>query len=1363
MHQDLESRQQRPLLEHHRRLLEEESGIAADVIAERGYWTATTTSELAELGFSLVQRRVPALVLPKCSTAGVNGVHEIRPDSPRSQRRNGKERLLKYEVPLGSRSMIDVHPRTVAVLDDPEVMLLVGEGIRKGDSALSRGLHCLNLSGVSNYRGTNAKGGKLTLRDFDDIALNGRRTPIVYDSDGGTNPHVLQAAKGLQALLRRRGAKAPIVFLPPGLNSEKVGLDDFLVAGGDIDALIAEAERTESGIYVASARRYHLTDYGNAERLVAQHRDEIRYCRPADVWHVWNGTHWTDDGWALIERRAKETVRTIYRDVEFAASDDEAKAIVDHARKSEAAPRLSALVALARSEPGIPILPAEFDQDPLLLNVQNGTIDLRTGELRPYRRADMISKLVPLDYDPDARCPRWDAFLREVTNDRPELADFLCRAVGYSLTGDTRERALFIGYGGGKNGKTKFYETLAALLGPYAAHTPVQTLLAKRDHDRPGNELAALRGVRFVSASEPAEGARLDVALVKALTGQDPITARFLFREFFTYTPEFKLWLMTNHRPIIRETQDAIWDRVKLIPFDVRFYAAGEDAPRGAPRQDPTLSDVLRGELPGILAWAVRGCLEWQRYGLGEPEAVRAATHAYRTEQDAIGAFLDEVCVRDEQAFTPSDALYMAYTAWFEDSGEPKSTKLSKKMLGTRLSEHGFVQGRTRGRPQVRAWFGIGLRSDDDPSAPETRETTPESGPDEPVDTCAPETHVDTYSGKSPHTSAYKEKIPENGSTRVYGHNVSTPYDLLTTDAQLAATLPDLLAADILGLDVETTGLNPRADRLNLVQLATRERVVLIDAATVDLTPLSSVLAGSAVLVGHNLSFDLGFLQAAGLPIPDGDRLFDTMLASQVLDGGAHPIGATVPDPSGGTSRAGQPAKLGYHTLAALAQRTLGVVVPKEQQGSDWDGPLTDEQLAYAARDAAVLLPFRDALEEALAAEELRGVAALEFSTLPAVVWLETSGVPLDVAAWTTLRDEAAVTLATIDAELVTVLPGVNVDSPTQLIGALADRGMTIPNVQEATLRTVADQHPAIGLVLQRKEAKKRVSTYGDTYLCHVHPATGRIHANYRQIGAASGRMACSQPNLQNIPRDAAYRRCIGPPAGRVLVKADYSQIELRIAAQISGDAAMQAAFRAGDDLHTKTARAVLRREPTAHDRQLAKALNFGLLYGMGSERLRAYARDDYGVTLSEEAAVQFRQRFFQTYPGLKAWHRAQRDGEVTTRTLAGRPRHRVSQFTEKLNSPVQGTGADILKGALARLWADRDAVPSAAPVLAVHDEIVVEVDRGEADTCARWLADHMEAAGAAVLTDVPVVVETQIVADWSGTPLDLTRDDVGG
>ena len=386
---------------------------------------------------------------------------------------------------------------------------------------------------------------------------------------------------------------------------------------------------------------------------------------------------------------------------------------------------------------------------------------------------------------------------------------------------------------------------------------------------------------------------------------------------------------------------------------------------------------------------------------------------------------------------------------------------------------------------------------------------------------------------------------------------------------------------------------------------------------------------------------------------------------------------------------------MGYHSLAAVAHRWLGQVLDKTLQVSDWSGPLTDEQLAYAARDAAILLPLHDALDAALAED---GLALLPrwSSPLsrPSSGWKRPgsrSMLPPGRRSGMRRRRRSP----TLDTELATrpawrqcrfARATDRAPSPT-----LASPSRTRKRRRSAT---VVDQHPAIDLVLRRKEAKKRVSTYGDTYLSHVHPTTGRIHANYRLIGAASGRMACSTPNLQNIPRDAAYRRCIRPSAGRVFVKADYSQIELRIAAQISGDTAMQAAFRAGEDLHTKTARAVLGREPTQHDRQLAKALNFGLLYGMGAERLRTYAQDDYGVTLSEDEAAQFRQRFFQTYPGLRAWHRAQRDGEVTTSTLAGRPRHGVSAFTEKLNSPVQGTGADILKGALARLWADRARCP---------------------------------------------------------------------
>ena len=248
--------------------------------------------------------------------------------------------------------------------------------------------------------------------------------------------------------------------------------------------------------------------------------------------------------------------------------------------------------------------------------------------------------------------------------------------------------------------------------------------------------------------------------------------------------------------------------------------------------------------------------------------------------------------------------------------------------------------------------------------------------------------------------------------------------------------------------------------------------------------------------------------------------------------------------------------------------------------------------------------------------------------------------------------------------------------------------------------------------------------------------------------------MSCTRPNLQQIPRDPAYRACFRPPDGRVLVKADYSQIELRVAAEIAGEPRMLEAYRSGEDLHTVTAAAVLGRSNgsvTKEDRQAAKALNFGLIYGMGPDRLREHAATEYGVTLSAREAGTFRSAFFRTYPGLRRWHESQPTGAVETRTLAGRRRLSVTTFTRKVNTPVQGSAGDGLKAALALLWETRDRCPSAVPVLCVHDEIVVECDVGDAERAHDWLVDSMRRGMESVLERVPVVVEATSAADWSG------------
>jgi DNA polymerase I len=589
----------------------------------------------------------------------------------------------------------------------------------------------------------------------------------------------------------------------------------------------------------------------------------------------------------------------------------------------------------------------------------------------------------------------------------------------------------------------------------------------------------------------------------------------------------------------------------------------------------------------------------------------------------------------------------------------------------------------------------------------------------------------------------------EKNSRAVMG--VTQPETVIITEPeQLRDALPALLAAEAVGLDTETTGLDPLADRVRLVQLAVPGRTYIVDLNTIDAPALTPVLAQARRLVGHNLKFDLCFAVAAGLPVPDGARLFDTMLAAQLLGAGT---------PDGYLNRCG---------LAAVTERTLGVTLDKTQQVSDWSGPLSGDQIAYAARDACILLPLAERLESELLQAKLMRAAELEFGCLPALVWLEQSGVPFNSEAWADLSDAALAEQLRLEDALTQEVGAlglfggkpINWRSPQQVVKVLQARGHAITRTDETVLQTLAAQDPLVRQLLEYREASKRASTYGIEWLKHVHGQTGRVHADFLQLGSASGRMSCTRPNLQNIPRDLAYRACFRPAAGRVLVKVDYSQIELRIAAQISGDAAMRAAYQQGADLHTRTAAAVLGLAPEAiskADRQLAKALNFGLVYGMGAKRLREHAASGYGVALAEMDAIRFRAKFFQSYPGLQRWHRSAPEQTITTRTLTGRRRLSVERYTEKLNTPVQGSGADLLKLALARLWQDRAAAPSAVPVLVVHDEIVVECDAATAGDTAAWLRQHMMAAGEALLPDVPVEVEVTIAADWSGRPVDLS------
>lgn len=575
---------------------------------------------------------------------------------------------------------------------------------------------------------------------------------------------------------------------------------------------------------------------------------------------------------------------------------------------------------------------------------------------------------------------------------------------------------------------------------------------------------------------------------------------------------------------------------------------------------------------------------------------------------------------------------------------------------------------------------------------------------------------------------------------------------LITDEGLLTEALPTLQAAEVVGLDTETTGLDPRGDRVRLVQFAVPDGLVyIVDLDLVDvrgLAPLFASLDGP-IIVGHNLKFDLQFLAEAGLPVPNGPRLLDTMIVAHLLEDGA-----------------GHFPK-GHFGLAAVAERYIGETLDKTEQASDWSGPLADEQIRYAARDAAVLPKIAAAMREQVREADLERVANLEMRALPAVVWLERTGAPFDVAAWTTLAEQAARRQVELEQQLAETAgtldmlgySTVNWSSSKQVAEVLQARGRDVTSVDEDVLASLSETEPLAGVLLEYREHAKLVGTYGLGALKHVSASTGRVHADWKQLGTRAGRMSCSGPNLQQIPRARAYRACIRPTDGRVLVKADYSQIELRIAAEIANDERLLTAYEAGEDVHMLTAGQVLGRhngEVTKEARQAAKAINFSLLYGCGGPTLRRTAKRDYGVELSEADARRFRQRFFETYPGLKAWHRTHPGQEhpIDTRTLAGRRRREVTSFTEQINTPVQGTGADGFKAALALLWETRDRVPSAAPVLAIHDEIVLECDAADVEQARKWLTDCMTRGMASFLTRVPVVVEATIERDWSGTPL---------
>ncbi len=456
---------------------------------------------------------------------------------------------------------------------------------------------------------------------------------------------------------------------------------------------------------------FRLTDAGNAKRLVAQHGQDFRYCYPWSKHLSWDGKRWRLDDTGAIERAAKDTARSLYGDAANEPDADRRMILAKFAANTERVERLSAMSRVARSEPGIPVLPDQLDADPWSLNTPNGTVNLKTGELRPHRRDDLLTKITAAEYlsAAESDCPIWEETLDGIFQGKTELIRFVKMLIGYSLIGEVQEHILPVLWGNGSNGKSLFIETVLHVLGKDYASTIVSDLLLVSQHDQHPTERADLFGKRLVACVETDDNRKLSESAVKVLTGGDTIKARRMREDFWEFQPSHTVLLVTNHKPVVQGTDHGIWRRLRLIPFTTKFWDPdkGETGPPEL-EADKKLGEKLKVESAGILRWCVDGCLDWQRHGLVDPPEVRAATADYRRDMDVIGAFIDQCCLVGNGALrVKGKSLYAAYRQWAESSGE---RLVSQRQFGLSMTDRDIERIKSHGA----TWYvGIALRADD--------------------------------------------------------------------------------------------------------------------------------------------------------------------------------------------------------------------------------------------------------------------------------------------------------------------------------------------------------------------------------------------------------------------------------------------------------------------------------------------------------------------------------------------------------------------------------------------------------------------------------------------------------------------------
>ncbi len=440
-------------------------------------------------------------------------------------------------------------------------------------------------------------------------------------------------------------------------------------------------------------RAYTFDDMGNAERFVDLFGENVRYCYTEKKWYFYNSMRWSVDNLGVILRMADKCVEAmkaeakLYLQADEESGGDMAKAFEKHMKSSRSNKSKKAM--LSEVEHHIPILPIQMDRYKMALNTPSGIINLKNGDVKAHNPEYYFTKITSVDCAEAADCPRWLAFLDDIFAGDKDLIRYIQKAVGYSLTGSTAEQCAFFLYGTGRNGKSTFIDVIRDVFGDYAANIQPETIMVKSSQSNAINsDIARLKGARLVTSVEPNEGVRLNEGLLKQLTGDDTVTARKLYSEEFEFKPEFKLWMATNHKPIIRGTDTGIWRRIHMIPFNVQI---SED------KVDKNLTHKLKAEMTGIFKWCIDGCLMWQREGLQMPAAVLKSVREYRREMDVISAFIEDKCTLE--GTVQASMLYAAYALWADSNNEycmsntKFSTELAKRFEKIKGRNYNYFTG----------------------------------------------------------------------------------------------------------------------------------------------------------------------------------------------------------------------------------------------------------------------------------------------------------------------------------------------------------------------------------------------------------------------------------------------------------------------------------------------------------------------------------------------------------------------------------------------------------------------------------------------------------------------------------------------